>query len=84
MTPAAPARSTHRQRRSPLTTQVATAPPTPARSRRRALLTAPAIAGITFVAAWIAEPTVWPTIPRVTESTATVASSYARHQGEGA
>jgi hypothetical protein len=64
-----------------MTTQLATAPPTPKLSRRRALVTTPAIAGVAFVAAWLAGLAVWPTNPSVTASSATVVSDYTGHQG---
>jgi hypothetical protein len=44
-------------------------------------MTTPAIAGVTFVAAWLAGLAAWPTNPSVTASNATVMSAYAGHRG---
>jgi hypothetical protein len=64
-----------------MTTQAATAPRTPIRSRRRGLLTAPAAAGIGFVVAWVTGLAVWPSNLDVDASGAKVVSTYAGHQG---
>jgi hypothetical protein len=64
-----------------MSTQIATAPPPSTLPRRRALATRPAIAGLGFVAAWIAGLAVWPTNPSVTASDAAVVAAYTGHQG---
>jgi hypothetical protein len=64
-----------------MTTQTATAPRTPPRSRRRALVTVPASAGIAYVAAWATGLAVWPTNLAVDASDATVVTAYTGHRG---
>lgn len=64
-----------------MTTQTEAAPIAPSRSRRRRLLTAPAAAGIAFVAAWVTGLAVWPSNLDVSASGAKVVSAYAGHQG---
>jgi hypothetical protein len=67
-----------------MTTQTATAPSTPIRSRRRGLLTAPAAAGIGFAVAWVTGLAVWPSNLDVAASGAKVVSTYTAHQGVAA
>jgi hypothetical protein len=64
-----------------MTTQIMTTPPTPTRSRRRALVTVPAAAGIAFVAAWVTGLALWPTNLAVNAPDASVLTAYAGHRG---
>ena len=64
-----------------MTTHTATAPSTTIRWRRRGLTTAPAAAGIAFVAAWATGLAVWPSNLDVAAPGAKVVSAYAGHQG---
>ena len=64
-----------------MTTHTATVPSTPIRSPFRGWLTAPAAAGIAFVAAWVAGLLVWPSNLDVAASGARVVSAYTAHQG---
>jgi hypothetical protein len=63
-----------------MTTQTTTAPRTPSWSRRRALITVPATAGVTYVAAWAIGLALWPTNLAMDASDATVVTAYAGHR----
>jgi hypothetical protein len=63
-----------------MTTQTATAPSTPVRSRRRGLLAAPAAAGIAFAVAWVMGLAVWPSNLDVAASGTKIISAYTGHQ----
>jgi hypothetical protein len=65
-----------------MTTHTTTAPRTTAlRSRRRQRVTAPALAGIAFVMAWIVGLLVWPSNLNIAAPGSRVVSAYAGHQG---
>jgi hypothetical protein len=65
-----------------MTTQtVATAPSTPVGRRGRSLLTAPAVAGIAYTAAWLIGLAVWPSNLDVAASNVKVVATYSAHQG---
>jgi hypothetical protein len=65
-----------------MTTQTAaTAPTTPVRHRGRSLLTAPAVAGIAYSAAWVLGLAVWPSNLDVAASNAKVLATYSAHRG---
>src|ERR1700759_2399478 len=64
-----------------MTTQTAALPRRSTRSGLRGMSTAPAAAGIAFVAAWVTGLAVWPTNLNVAASGAKVVSAYSGHQG---
>ena len=64
-----------------MTTQTATAPGTPIRSRDRGLPAASAAAGIAFVVTWLTGLAVWPSNLDVSASGAKVVSACTGHQG---
>jgi hypothetical protein len=65
-----------------MTTQtVATAPSTPVGRRGRSLLTAPAVAGVAYAAAWLIGLAVWPSNLDVAASNVKVVATYSAHQG---
>jgi hypothetical protein len=63
-----------------MTTQTATAPSTPIRSRHRGMLAAPAAAGIAFVVAWLTGLAVWPSTLDASASSVKVVSAYIGHE----
>jgi hypothetical protein len=67
-----------------MTTHTAALASSPLRSRHRGLMTAPAAAGITFVAAWVTGLLVWPSNLGPAASGARVISTYAGHRGAAA
>ena len=64
-----------------MTAYTATTPSTPIRSPRRQWLAAPAVAGLAFVAAWVAGLLVWPSNLDLAAPGSRVVSVYAGHQG---
>jgi len=64
-----------------MTMHTATAPRTTIRSRRRRRMTAPAAAGIAFVAAWATGLAVWPSNLDVAASGGKVVSAYRGQEG---
>jgi hypothetical protein len=63
------------------TQTVATAPSTPVGRRGRSLLTAPAVAGIAYTAAWLIGLAVWPSNLDVAATNVKVVATYNAHQG---
>jgi hypothetical protein len=63
------------------TETAATAPSTPVGRRSRSLITAPAVAGIAYTAAWLLGLAVWPSNLDVATENAKVVATYSAHQG---
>jgi hypothetical protein len=63
------------------TQTVATAPSTPVGRRGRSLLTAPAVAGIAYTAAWLIGLAVWPSNLDVAAPNVKVVATFSGHQG---